>query len=330
MTMGAYQRMTLAEAKALIDIPTMWRHYGFDGVPSKSCRSPFRDDRNPSFSISKDGGLWHDFGTGEGGDVITFIEKASAVSNRDGCRILLELCGGGFIPISRNIAKPKRIHVQDGIPLPCLETSPKYFLKLAKLRNVSPEAVGFCVNRGLLFFSKWKSQPAWLITDRTRINSQVRRLDGKPWKQVKAKAWTIKGSKALWPIGVEEAIPYPNILLVEGGPDLLAAAHFICCENREEDTAIIAILGATHSIPGEALVHLAGKRVRIYGHNDTSGSAAVTRWANQLIRVGAEVDAVTFQGLRTTDGNPVNDLNDLCYVHADDFEREENIRNLVP
>jgi hypothetical protein len=77
-------------------------------------------------------------------------------------------------------------------------------------------------------------------------------------------------------------------------------------------------------------VHLAGKRVRIYGHNDTSGSAAVTRWANQLIRVDAEVDAVTFQGLRTTDGNPVNDLNDLCYVHADDFEREDNIRNLVP
>lgn len=44
--------------------------------------SPFRDEGNPSFHISRDGRKWYDFGTGEGGTVLTLV-----------CRLLG--CDGG-------------------------------------------------------------------------------------------------------------------------------------------------------------------------------------------------------------------------------------------
>ena len=48
------------------------------------------------------------------------------------------------------------------------------------------------------------------------------------------------------------------------------------------------------------------------------------------MNVDAVVDAVSFVGLIQTDGSDVGDLNDLCNVHADVFEKHEEIQNLVP
>ena len=195
---------------------------------------------------------------------------------------------------------------------------------------MSPEAVNICTERGLLRFGEWKGQSAWFVTDRTRRNIQTRRLDGKPWGQINAKAWTLPDSQASWPIGLKESLPYPIVLLVEGGPDLLAASHFIWCESRDKETAVVAMLGASQRLKGDALTVLAGKRIRIFSHNDRSGIAATKRWAKQLKNVGSVVDAVSFDGLVQTDGAEVSDLNDLCNVHADVFEQHEEIQNLVP
>jgi hypothetical protein len=195
---------------------------------------------------------------------------------------------------------------------------------------VSPQAVDICVERGLVGFGEWKGKQAWLVTDQTKRNAQARRLDGKPWNEIEAKAWTLPKSEAAWPIGLEESLPYPIVLLVEGGPDLLAAAHFIYCENRESEAAPVAILGAGHRLKQEALIALAGKTIRIFSNADKSGYSSTKRWADKLRSVDAKVDAVSCEGLRKTDESPVGDLNDLCFVHADDFESEAEIRNLVP
>ena len=142
-----------------------------------------------------------------------------------------------------------------------------------------------------------------------------------------AKAWTLPSSHASWPIGLEESLHYPIVLLVEGGPDLLAAAHFAWCEGRDKETAIVAVMGASHRLKSYSLTILAGKRIRIFSHNDRSGIAATKRWAKQLKNVGSVVDAVSFDGLVQTDGAEVSDLNDLCNVHADTFEQHEEIQN---
>jgi hypothetical protein len=320
--------MTVAEAKERVSIADLWSRYGFDGNPSRSCRSPFRDERNPSFSVFAGGYAWKDHGTGDGGDSVTFIQLAEGVSNADACRKIIGYAGGRH-PLSRPQKKvSKRKRRKPKLPVYIEPTAQKQ--QLAELRNVSSNAIDICIDRGLLRFGKWKEQSVWFVTDQTSRNVQARRLDGKPWNQIKAKAWTLPNSEASWPIGLNESLPYPIVLLVEGGPDLLAAAHFIYCENREKEAAFVAMLGASQRLKSDALTALSGKRVRIFSHDDKSGYSSTQRWANQLRNVEAVVDAISFDGLIQTDGPDVGDLNDLCNVHADVFEKHEEIQNLVP
>ena len=162
-------------------------------------------------------------------------------------------------------------------------------------------------------FAAPRNRPSWLVTDRARVNAQARRLDGEPWEHIGgAKAWTLPGSRAAWPIGVLEARDHPCVLLVEGGPDLLAAHDFIAREGRARDVAAVALLGASNTIPADALEHLADKQVRLFPHADPAGSAAARRWAAQLRDAGCAVDAFRFGGLVRADGSAVKDLNDFA------------------
>ena len=204
------------------------------------------------------------------------------------------------------------------------------FQHLASLRKISRDGLEWASERGLLWFATLKDCPAWVVTDAARVNAQVRRMDGQQWDHIGSKAWTLPGASASWPIGITEGRPFPAIALCEGGPDLLAALHFISCESREAHCSPVAMLGASQRIHPDALLLFAGKRVRIFGHDDEAGRAAVELWAGQLEPVGADVDAFTFAGLRQVDGQPVKDLNDLTSIHADDFEAERILWGVMP
>jgi hypothetical protein len=54
--------------KQRVTIKDLWERFFPGSTPGKSCKSPFRDDRNPSFSLYDNGKRWKDFGTGEGGE----------------------------------------------------------------------------------------------------------------------------------------------------------------------------------------------------------------------------------------------------------------------
>ena len=87
----------------------------------------------------------------------------------------------------------------------------------------------------------------------------------------------------------------------------------------------VAILGASQKIHTDALPLFAGKRVRIFGHDDEAGSSAVARWAAQLASVGVDVDAFSFAGLVQVDGKPVKDLNDALLMDVASFARVERM-----
>jgi hypothetical protein len=181
--------------------------------------------------------------------------------------------------------------------------------------------------RGLLWFAEWKVAFAWIVTDGERVSAQARRLDREPWPGIGAKAQTLPGSRAAWPIGARESLALPCVILCEGGADLLAAHHFIHALGREADTAAVAMLGASNSIPADVLPLFAGKRVRIMAHADEAGRTAAQKWARQLASVGATVDAADFTGLLMADGSPVKDLNDSTRLRPED---QPQLEDLIP
>lgn len=56
------------------------------------CLSPFRNEKTPSFDIYDDG-KWHDYGTGETGDLIDYVERTEHVDNITAIRMLAEEAG---------------------------------------------------------------------------------------------------------------------------------------------------------------------------------------------------------------------------------------------
>ena len=57
---------------------------------------PFHDERTPSFGVNEISGVWHCFGCGKGGDVISFLELAEGVSFRGALRRLASIAGVPF------------------------------------------------------------------------------------------------------------------------------------------------------------------------------------------------------------------------------------------
>jgi len=333
--------MKLTEAKARLDIHGLWRHFGFEGQPSKSCRCPFHEDKSESFSVTPDGSLFNCFAGCGGGDVVDFYQLATGLAQADACRAFIRLAGGSApAPMPRRApykadreaeqAQRRKTWPLFTSPLSSQSGREETALPVvAKLRYVSLDGVKLMATRGLLWFTAWKERPAWIVTDSARVNAQARRMDGQQWENIGAKAQTLPGSRAAWPVGLNEAQSARVILLCEGGPDLLAAHHFIAAHHRNGDTAAVAMLGASNIIPADALPHFAGKRVRIMAHVDANkaGYKAAAKWAEQLASASAHVDVADFTGLLMADGQPVKDLNDCTSL---DPKQTNELIDLIP
>ena len=106
-----------ALAKERYTIFELWKIFGLDGSPGTSCKSPFREDKNPSFSVFEDGRKWRDHATGEGGDVVEFVKSALGGEHSDAREWLSErLCvesrkngGSPAKPCASNAASVSRV-----------------------------------------------------------------------------------------------------------------------------------------------------------------------------------------------------------------------------
>lgn len=329
----------LEQAKSIITIFDLWRHFTYPGNPEKQnpVRSPFRPDKRASFSISRDGKLFNDFATGDKGDVVTFWARATGLPVTDACKSFIEYAGTGrsdIIPITRitSPAAASPAERQKPVLPPMQRGDHKRLQVLASFRKVSVEGLHIADERGLLHFAMMHNLSAWLVTDAERVNAQARRMDGGLWQHLSdpAKAYTLPGCWASWPIGIREAQDFPVIALCEGAPDLLAAHHFIYAEERERDVAAVCITGGTMKIHPDALPLFKGKRVRIYPHLDKTGQDSIQRWTEQIESVGADVDFCDLSGIPTVTGRRVKDLNDLSSLDADTFESDRELWRILP
>lgn len=183
---------------------------------------------------------------------------------------------------------------------------------LAALRGLSIACLEMATRHNQLFFApvhdSGERHPAWILTDSARRHAQARKMDGSLWhfggSHKPAKSKTIWGTDSRWPVGIADAT-LPEICLVEGAPDFLAAWHFIWAKGRINRARPVAMFGANTSIGDDALPLFKGKTVWIFPHNDDKlqGMKAARRWEAQLTQSTVLYYDVSKHG--------VKDLNEL-------------------
>ena len=318
----------IADIRLRLPIAQAWRALNLSGEPARSCASPFRPDKNPSFSVYSEGGFdrWKDFGSGENGDVLDLIQKAKGVGTAEALVLARSILGIDQQADRRPDGKRRWT--------PDLKRgTPEQMQRLSSLRGFSMQGLEEASRRGFLFFTEMAKTEAWAVTDRRRQVVELRRLDGQRWSAYGAlperKAHCV-GSGKNYPCGIEEAADYNVVALVEGAPDFLALFTFLWAEERS-DVAPLGVLGAaSHRLAPEALAKLRGKLVCLYPHADEAGAAAAKAWARTLRDAGAKVMAFDLGGIVRADGRPGKDLNDVLLMDADTYEMQPKFRRVLP
>jgi hypothetical protein len=335
----SFQDSPLQAAKDRLPIPVLWQLLKLPGKPGRTCFCPFHENtKTEAGSVFEHGGetlfKCHAGCTDKAVDSPGFLALHLGTSNEDACRKLIEMAGVLPHPNERKpLANPVRSHGRDDTERKAKRKIwPRFdcptdaeLESIAALRGLTVAGINFAALDGLLRCADSREGRAWIITDCTRRNAQGRLMSGQPWvvgMKSKVKAKTLPGAEASWPIGLPVLHPaFSCVALCEGGPDLLAAYDMARRLGLQDVIAPVAMLGASNRIPDQALRHLAGKRVRIFVHDDEAGEKAVARWGQQLIEAGIEADGYLFEGLMQADGKPVKDLNDFMRMSPEQIEK---------
>jgi len=251
---------------------------------------PFHNEKSPSFNVNPERQTFHCFGCGESGDVIDWEQKYFNQSFKDACG---RLAGRIGITLSHDSESPhrhtrpklrrKRVIRKELPDVPELESGSDWEHEhLAGLRSLNISTIRLAIERGFLGFCWWNEKRSWVVTDKTRVNAQIRHLSGEPvfhsnGKPIKAQS--ISNSWAKWPLGSAE-VKKPFILLTEGGPDFLSAIEL--CNLYDLPASPVGILGASMPIHEKAIPFFRGKIVHVAEHNDSAGRDATKRWREQL------------------------------------------------
>jgi hypothetical protein len=317
-------REQLDAAKSRVSIADAWRALGLPGEPRRTCCSPFREDRHPSFSIFADGRGWKDFATGEAGDVVSFVKCATACTDAEAIRRVLELAGG----ITSPVALAPRHGPAKPVPAPYdgltgLDLQTPTLAEIHALQDLRgwPSTAGLelAARRGLLRFSDVKhrgeTHRAWIVTDADRHSAQARRLDGEPWP---GDGHTFK-SKTLrtdadHPPGIADIVACDRraVLICEGEADALAALLLAWAEDIADKVGVVCLAGASKPLPPAVLEKLIGRRCRVLRQTDPAGHKAALAWAESIHASGISVDLANLDGRTRADGKPAKDVADLC------------------
>jgi CHC2 zinc finger len=307
-------------------------------------RCPFHDEQNgTALIVYPRRQRWECKGKCQArGDIIDAAVRLDGLTIAEAARKLEGL------PVIEPFAYPSRRETEDRqafdrrLELPKLSVPTLSELRqLSEGRGIRVQALRMAAGRRFLWtYEDAREGRAWLITDRARRLAIARRLDGKAWEyrngelvinpNERSKTKNLYGSQGNWPIGILESEPFPALALIEGAPDLISVFDHALAAGVQHLVAPICLSGASQRIPDSALPYVAGKRVRIFAHDDESGYKAAARWKEQLTGTASLVDIFEFSGLIRVDGNPVSDLNDLLKIAPSSAEQNrENLETLM-
>jgi len=294
---------TITKIKERWPLDVMCDRVGIDIPKVGKFSSPFRPDKNPSCEVYRDG--IKDWSTNEYFDSIGIFASAMKITNRDAIKILKRELSG--VATQQKTGKGKLI-------IPALHYSPEEAEALATLRGLTRYGIDLAAETiQSLGFGEALGHRCWILTDGRNI-AEARRMDGKRFPAYgtlgERKSHTIAGSKKSFPIGLNprigaKALQKLPVLLVEGGPDYLAACSVLLHSDKE--MLPVAMLGSSSSINTLSLPFFKGRHVLILAHPDDAGVKASKQWARQLNQAGASPTLKQLEG---------GDLNDLVLRHG--------------
>lgn len=283
------------QAREQITIPQAWQMLGLQGEPKATCKSPWRDERTPSFSIYDGGRKFKDHAEQIGGDVVEFI-RYSLGTDHAGVRDWLarHLANVPTVPTKRTTA-PKVIQW----PAPHHEGEERHHSAMVKARGLHPITVRVLAKFDMLRFTHIDGMNAYIVTDGSMRNAEIRRANGAPWPQSGKKAYPLKGVDKAWLIGAEilRDSPEAHVLLCEGATDFLTAWDIVITYSRDKANRTvpwipIALLGAgCKALHPECVELLRGRHVRIVPDGDKAGRDMLAHWQEVLANTGCTTDA---------------------------------------
>ena len=308
------RRPTFSEVLALMGRPPL---------KGTMCSCPFHEDRRPSFSVFNGSG-GHEIGKCfKGcfcGDVYELFARAYRCDRKTAIRELNQRVGIAVSrfeldrPLHERFLPARKACQRDDRLRPDLALSQgddRLIVNLSSLRFIPGDALRLARDRGFLRFALYKCRPSWVVTDRSGVLMQARRMDGRLWfKEVKS--ITVKDSDASHMLGIGEAADADVIHVCEGGPDFLAVHQVMIEADRRglmplSTTAATAMLGASMRPRRASLQGIKASRVIIWAHADEAGREAAKRWKRDFWSKGREVIVIAADEVRAG----LKDLNAL-------------------
>jgi hypothetical protein len=295
---GGVSTDVFALAKAHYTVADVWHALSLPGEPKQNCRSPFREESSPSFSVYSNGKMWKDHGSGEGGDVIEFLKFGIGGDYSDVRDWLRERIGIDALegaPCARPDPFLEETESDKGIqwPFELLEGSERTWEQFAGKRGYSYESTWMMVQLGVLRFGKLKNKVCYAVTDRQRRAAEIRKVSGRTFF-TDAKIYPLKGVKKTWLIGAALLGQQDDIFVCEGAKDLLAAldAYFRYKKaGGERQWCSVAALGAkVRRFDSDLLLGMRGRHVRLCPDGDDDGDDARNAWTKAFNDAGASVD----------------------------------------
>lgn len=314
-------RSRLDEAKRRVPLSAAARALGLGELKPKGVqRSPFREDRHPSFSVTGDA-LWRDHSTGEGGDVVSFIARATGCEDGEAIKRLLALAGldsGLELP-------PLRLAPRPPAPTP---KPPRDLLtgldlrfptvgELAEIRNARRwrmfAHLEIAARRDMLRIAdvphRGEVFKSWILTDSARRTGYARRLDGKPWPGPDGSGFKSNclRNDADAPAGLADVVEAdrPVVMLCEGDPDTLAAIFWAWLAGQADRVGVVRLSGNARAVTPAVAKTLTGRRVRIIRQADavrSNGRKPATdyaaAWVATLTAAGIAVDVADLEHAR--------------------------------
>lgn len=270
---------------------------GLQGEPKASCRSPFREERSPSFTIYDNGTRWKDHGEQIGGDVVEFIKHGLGSDHKAVREWLQERLGYTEAPPSSRKDPTSTKAIQ--YPSAFAESTEARLAAMAEAKELQIETVNFLSHHAMLRFLTIRGAECYVVTDGQNKNAEIRRLDAQPFFNGK-KAYPLTGVDKSWLIGADYLSEQPeaNVLLVEGATDFLTAwdiatAYAHHKGGKKASWVPLALLGAScKAIHAECLKILQGRHVRLVPDGDDAGDKMREHWTACLAANGSSVDHV--------------------------------------